>query len=80
MEHFFYLERELFDVFLQGYYRGITEVLCVISLQFIGFNKHSIEIWNINTHPGEKCSWVPRFHRPNTKLDTFLNPSPPGDS
>ena len=35
--------------FLLEYYRGITGVLCVISLQFIGFslNKHSIEIWNI---------------------------------
>ena len=48
----------VFFFFLQGYYRGITGVFCVIYLQFIEFslNKHSIDIWNINTHPGEKCS------------------------
>ena len=40
------------------FFTSLTGILCVISLQFIGFslNKHSIEIWNINTHPGEKCS------------------------
>ena len=41
--------------FLLEYYRGITGVLCVISLQFIGFslNKHSIEI-TLTLQPSKK--------------------------
>ena len=51
----FLVRGEFFYFFLQGYYRGITRILCVIFLQFIGFSlkKHSNDIWNINTHPGE---------------------------
>ena len=49
LEHFFMDRGNCLIFFLLEYYRGITGVLCVISLQFIGFslNKHSIEIWNI---------------------------------
>ena len=58
LQHFFLLIEGIvgFFFFLLEYYRGINGALCVISLQFIGFSfkKHSIEIWNINTHPGEK--------------------------
>ena len=45
-------------VLLQGCYRSITWVLCMIFLQFIGFslNKHSIDICNVNTLPVGKCS------------------------
>ena len=41
---------DFFIFFLQEYYWGITGVLCVSFLQFIGFslNKHSVDIWNIN--------------------------------
>ena len=55
--------------FLLEYYIGITGLLCVISLQFIGFslNKHSIEIWNIwgkvlKFHGGVPLIWaMPKF-------------------
>ena len=38
---------------------GITRVLCMILRQFMGFslNKHIIDIWNFNTHPGGSAPW-----------------------
>ena len=54
----FLLRGELFYFLLQGYYKVIIWVLYMIFLQFIGFslNKHSIDIWNVNTLLAEKSS------------------------
>ena len=48
----------LYSLFVGGTTGPTTGVLCVIFLQFIrlSLNKHIINIWNINTHLGEKCS------------------------
>ena len=55
----FFIERELFDFFyrvLNGYYRFIR----------YSMNKHIIDIWNFNTHLGEKCSSGAHISCPNS--------------
>ena len=51
----FLLRGELFEFFLQGYYKGIVHKFPAVHWIFIE-QTYSIDIWNVNTHTAEKCS------------------------
>ena len=66
LDHFL-LRTYFFEFVLLGYYRGITGVLCVIFLLFIGFSL------NISTHLGESA---PQVHTFGGGVDYLVNVDP----